>query len=98
MAIIRKEFISSKKEQVTIRLDPGVLRRLDLYCRFRESCRKYVVEQLLECTFRKDREFQDWLIKNESQSEMAAGGFPQQADHSGSQKHKEQRKPHNPHV
>jgi len=64
MAIIRKELIPPKKEQVTIRLDPDVLRRLDLYCRFIESCQNYVVEQSLEYAFNKDRDFQDWLLKN----------------------------------
>lgn len=64
MAIIRKEFIPPKKEQVTIRLDPDVLRRLDLYCRFIESCQNYVIEQSLEYTFNKDRDFHDWLLKN----------------------------------
>lgn len=63
MAIIRKESIPPKKEQVTIRLDPDVLRRLDLYCRFIESCQNYVVEQSLKYTFNKDRHFQDWLLK-----------------------------------
>ena len=64
MAIIRKERIPPKKGQVTIRLDPDVLRRLDLYCRFIESGQNYVVGQSLEYTFNRDRDFQDWLLKN----------------------------------
>jgi len=64
MAIIRKESIPPRKVQLTIRLDPDVLRRLSLYCCFIESCQNYVVEQSLKHTFNKDRHFQDWLLIN----------------------------------
>ena len=64
MALINQEVIPPKKEHLTVRLDPELVRQLECYCRFIQSCQNYVIEQLLSYTMRRDREFQDWLAKH----------------------------------
>lgn len=74
MALIDKEFIPPKKEQINIRLDPELLDLLECYCRFIQSAQNYVVEQSLGYTFRRDREFQQRLLKNRTTGEKAKKG------------------------
>ena len=64
MALIEKEAPVIKKEQLNVRVDPGVARMLRSYCEFIESGQHHVVEQALEYTFGKDKEFQAWLKRN----------------------------------
>jgi hypothetical protein len=61
MALIPKEPVLPKKEQLNIRLDPDVIVKLETYCTFIESTQNYVIQQLLLYTFRKDKEFQRYL-------------------------------------
>ena len=61
MALILKEPVLPKKEQLNIRLDPEVIEKLESYCTFIESTQNYVIQQLLLYTFRKDKEFQRYL-------------------------------------
>ena len=37
MALIEKEVVPPKKEQISIRLNPETIEMLELYCRFIES-------------------------------------------------------------
>jgi hypothetical protein len=64
MALIEKEFVPPKREQINIRLNPDTLETLERYCRFISSSQNYVVEQSLRLTFNKDRAFQEWLRHN----------------------------------
>ena len=66
MALIEKEFVPPKREQINIRLNTDVHEMLEQYCRFIESSQNYVVEESLRFTFNKDRAFQEWLIHNET--------------------------------
>lgn len=66
MALIDRETPAVKKEQVNVRVDPEVAQMLRSYCEFIESGQHYVVEQALQFTFRKDKEFQAWLRRNGS--------------------------------
>lgn len=77
MALIQKEFVPPKKEQISIRLNPDTLELLEQYCRFIESTANYVVEASLRLTFTKDRSFQEWLIHNRT-----TGGKSKQKDES----------------
>ena len=61
MALIEKQVVLAKKEKLSVRLDPRTLELLERYAAFIESSFHYVIEQSLAYTFRKDREFQDWL-------------------------------------
>ena len=61
MALIEKQVVAAKKEQLSVRLDPRTVELLERYAAFIEGSLHYVIEQSLAYTFRKDREFQDWL-------------------------------------
>ena len=61
MALIEKQVVPAKKEQLSVRLDPRTVALLERYAAFIESSLHHVIEQSLAYTFRKDREFQDWL-------------------------------------
>jgi bacterioferritin (cytochrome b1) len=49
------------RERVEIKLDAPVMKKLEQYCTYLESDRDYVVAQILDFVFRKDREFATWL-------------------------------------
>lgn len=53
------------RDHLHIRLDANVIAELDLYSRFIDSPRDYVVENTLAFVFKKDRDFQDWLATNQ---------------------------------
>jgi predicted transcriptional regulator len=76
MALIAKERIPPKREQINIRLNPDVLEMLDNYCRFIESSQNYVVEQSLRYTFDRDRAFAEWLTQNETTGEKTKDASP----------------------
>ena len=48
------------REAVTIRFDKEVLESLDLYCRYVDGARDYVVTEALTLVFRRDRGFATW--------------------------------------
>ena len=73
MALIEKQVVLAKKEKLSVRLDPRTVELLERYAAFIESSLHYVIEQSLAYTFRKDREFQDWL---ERTGTTAAGVSP----------------------
>ena len=49
------------RERIEAKLDARLVRRLEHYCEYLESDRDYVLSQLLELIFRKDKGFGDWL-------------------------------------
>ena|SRR6185312_6062931 len=59
------------RDHLHIRLDASVIAELDLYSRFIDSPRDYVVENTLAFLFRKDRDFQDWLAVNHRNGDAA---------------------------
>ena len=63
MPLIPQE-IKTKRNYAKFNLDINVLADLDSYCRFTDSSRDFVVENILGYVFKKDREFQDWLASN----------------------------------
>lgn len=74
MALIPKQD-KRQRTHVQVRLGDDVLADLDRYCRFIESARDYVVENILAFAFKKDRDFQEWLAANPT----AEGPKPQTA-------------------
>lgn len=48
-----------------LRLDASVLAELELYSRFIDSPKDYVIENLLAFAFKKDHDFQEWLAANQ---------------------------------
>ena len=49
------------REAVTVKLDKSVIDHLKLYAVFIDSTQEHVVNEALALTFRKDKDFQDWL-------------------------------------
>lgn len=64
MPLIAKE-VKSNRVNLQVRVTDQVVTDLDLYCRFLQSRKEYVVENLLAFAFKKDRDFQDWLATNQ---------------------------------
>lgn len=60
------------KERVEVKLDTGLVKKLERYSEYLQSDRDYVVAQALEIAFRKDKEFTEWLG---AQDGVAAGGI-----------------------
>jgi len=49
------------KERLETKLDQKLLQKLEKYCQFLESDRDYVISQVLEVAFKKDKGFREWL-------------------------------------
>jgi predicted transcriptional regulator len=49
------------REAITVKLDKSVVDQLKLYASFIDSTQEHVVNEALALTFRKDKDFQDWL-------------------------------------
>ena len=56
------------KERLEVKLEAGLLRKLERYCEFLESDRDYVVAQALDIALRKDRAFRAWLTSGTGNS------------------------------
>jgi len=52
------------RERLEAKLDARLMRRLERYCEYLESDRDYVLSQVLELIFRKDKGFADWLASS----------------------------------
>lgn len=53
------------REAVTVKLDKVTVEQLRLYSEFIDSTQEYVVNEALVLTFRRDKEFQEWLEARE---------------------------------
>lgn len=49
------------REAVTVKLDVATIEQLRAYSEFIDSTQEHVVNEALLLTFRKDKDFQDWL-------------------------------------
>jgi len=49
------------REAVTVKLDKTTIDQLKQYAEFIDSTQEHVVNEALVLTFKKDKEFQDWL-------------------------------------
>ena len=50
------------REAVTVKLDKPIIDQLKLYSEFIDSTQEHVVNEALALTFKKDKEFQDWML------------------------------------
>jgi len=64
MPLIPKE-PKKQRTHFHLRLDASVVAELELYSRFIDSPKDYVIENLLAFAFKKDHDFQDWLAANQ---------------------------------
>ena len=60
MALIPAQ-LKKVREAVTVKLDKNIVDQLKLYATFIDSTQEHVVNEALALTFRKDKDFQDWL-------------------------------------
>ena len=72
MSYIPKQ-VKRERERVEAKLDRELIRQLELYCRYLESDRDYVIAQALYIAFKKDKGFADWL---KTQPVVQPGGLP----------------------
>lgn len=57
------------RERIEAKLDARLVRRLESYCQYLDSDKDYVLSQLLEIAFRKDKGFAVWLHAQEVKSQ-----------------------------
>ena len=60
MPLIQSQ-LKRSREAVTVKLDKTSIDHLKLYAQFIDSTQEHVVNEALALTFRRDKEFQDWL-------------------------------------
>ena len=73
------------RERIEARLDERLVRRLEKYCQYLESDRDYVLSQVLDLVFRKDKAFAAWLSaqpapaapENSGKRSAGSAGAPQ---------------------
>ncbi len=53
--------LKKDREAVTVKLDKSTIEHLKLYSEFIDSTQEHVVNEALALTFKKDKEFQDWM-------------------------------------
>jgi predicted transcriptional regulator len=54
--------LKRSREAVTVKLDKAVIDQLKQYAEFIDSTQEHVVNEALALTFKKDKDFQDWLL------------------------------------
>lgn len=75
MSYIPKQ-IKPAKERVEAKLERELIQRLELYCRYLESDRDYVIAKALEIAINKDKEFAEWS-RTQPASAITFGMKPQ---------------------
>ena len=67
------------RERIEAKLDTRLVRQLERYCEYLESDREYVLTQILDLVFRKDKGFAEWLSsKAASASPLPAESRPEE--------------------
>jgi bacterioferritin (cytochrome b1) len=74
MSYIPKQ-VKRERERVEAKLDREIVQKLELYCRYLESDRDYVIGKALEIALNKDKGFADWL---KSQPQVLTGDLPEE--------------------
>ena len=64
------------RERLEAKLDTRLVRQLEHYCEYLESDRDYVLSQVLELIFRKDKGFIEWLGTKGTTAPVAPVGIP----------------------
>jgi hypothetical protein len=64
--------VKKQREPVTVKLDKVVIEQLRLYAKFIDSTQEHIVNEALALTFRKDKDFQDWLESQEKRTDGKA--------------------------
>jgi hypothetical protein len=61
------------KKQTTVSLSGTVLADLELYCRFIDSARDWVINEALKSVFRRDKAFLEWRERAGSEGQPKPG-------------------------
>jgi hypothetical protein len=61
------------KKQTTVSLSGTVLADLELYCRFIDSARDWVINEALKSVFRRDKAFLEWKERAGAESQPNSG-------------------------
>ena len=61
------------KKQTTVSLSGTVLADLELYCRFIDSARDWVINEALKSVFRRDKAFLEWRERAGAEGQPKAG-------------------------
>jgi predicted transcriptional regulator len=69
MPLIQSQ-LKKSREAVTVKLDKSIIDQLKLYAEFIDSTQEHVVNEALALTFRKDKEFQEW-VENRAEASHA---------------------------
>jgi hypothetical protein len=64
------------RERVEAKIEASLARKLERYCEYLDSDRDYVISQVLEIAFKKDKGFEEWLTQHpgEQLSSRLVGG------------------------
>ena len=54
------------RERIEAKLEAPLVRKFERYCQYLDSDRDYVLAQLLEIAFRKDKGFATWLASEQA--------------------------------
>ena len=67
------------RERIEAKLDQKLVEKLERYCQYLESDRDYVISQVLELAFKKDKGFVEWLRfrPNDRSEEMVQSTRPE---------------------
>ena len=60
------------RERIEAKLEAQLVRKFERYCQYLDSDRDYVLSQLLEIAFRKDKGFAAWLASNGTPAQAKA--------------------------
>ncbi len=60
--------VKKNREAVTVKLDKTVIEQLKLYAEFIDSTQEHVVNEALLLTFRKDKDFQEWVATRKGEA------------------------------
>ena len=61
------------RERIEVKLDSRIVERLEKYCLYLESDREYVLAQILEIVFRKDKGFTEWIASHQPKASATVG-------------------------
>ena len=61
------------RERIEVKLDARLVQQLEKYCLYLDSDRDYVLAQVLELIFRKDKGFSEWLAAQGETTSVAIG-------------------------
>jgi hypothetical protein len=54
------------KDRLEAKLEAGLIQKLEKYCEYLDSDRDYVLAQVLQIAFKKDKGFAQWLASQET--------------------------------